>query len=201
MIRRASLRHIPPRSRGVRALLRAVSASTKSGSRRSASQQRRSRGLGNDGAAARATEAYIALHDPAPAEPHLCVCLADQAASRGDEALPCFASGFIADLASGLLGGMGFNHLPWIWPTRSAPWRSGSPPARWRQPSSSRAPAAGARQPRLHPRQPQDACGDQHDSGDLEGAHRVASCSETRSVRGSAGRKHPVVTPKAFDPG
>jgi hypothetical protein len=33
----------------------------------------------------RLAEAYIALHDPEPAEPHLCVCLANRAALRRDE--------------------------------------------------------------------------------------------------------------------
>jgi hypothetical protein len=33
----------------------------------------------------RLAEAYIALHDPAPAEPHLCVCLENEAALRRDE--------------------------------------------------------------------------------------------------------------------
>jgi hypothetical protein len=33
----------------------------------------------------RLAEAYVALHDPVPAEPHLCVCLAERAALRPDE--------------------------------------------------------------------------------------------------------------------
>jgi hypothetical protein len=33
----------------------------------------------------RLAEAYIALHDSAPAEPHLCVCLANRASLRRDE--------------------------------------------------------------------------------------------------------------------
>lgn len=33
----------------------------------------------------RLAEAYIALHDPEPAEPHLCFCLAHEAALAGDE--------------------------------------------------------------------------------------------------------------------
>jgi len=33
----------------------------------------------------RLAEALVALHDPGPAEPHLCVCLADKAALRRDE--------------------------------------------------------------------------------------------------------------------
>ena len=33
----------------------------------------------------RLAEAYVALHDPAPAEPQLCVCLANKAALRRDE--------------------------------------------------------------------------------------------------------------------
>jgi len=33
----------------------------------------------------RLAEAYIALHDPAPAEPHLCVCLAERTVLRHDE--------------------------------------------------------------------------------------------------------------------
>jgi hypothetical protein len=33
----------------------------------------------------RLAEAYVALHDPAPAEPHLCLCLADRTALRRDE--------------------------------------------------------------------------------------------------------------------
>jgi hypothetical protein len=33
----------------------------------------------------RLAEAYISLHDPEPAQPHLCFCLANEAALRGDE--------------------------------------------------------------------------------------------------------------------
>jgi hypothetical protein len=33
----------------------------------------------------RLAEAYVALRDPVPAEPHLCICLADKAALRRDE--------------------------------------------------------------------------------------------------------------------